>query len=202
MRFRLALSLAFLLPLLSTGCHNSASAHDRDASMDQPIAETYTQASAADAAQHELSPSDLATTHQEKGVGIGLEIDGRTFRAGQNIPMLIVYKDISAARSVSSTDCRGFSLSIEAVDQGTTNIAPLEPCLAANSTAQNNVALKKGNLRFLHTSLFAARQEFAKPGKYLIRATWQSYIPRSGAFQQTDVYARAHSNVIPIVVTR
>ncbi len=201
MRFWLLVVSAALM-LFSTGCHKSASAHVRDAHMDQPILQTYAQASATDATQGKLAPSDLATLHQEKGVALGLEIDGRTFHAGQNVPLLLVYEDLAAARPVSSTDCSGFSVTIEAVDQGRNDVAPIEHCVADSGIAENDVALEKGNLRFLHTSLMEARQELTQPGRYLIRATWQSYIPRKGAFRQSDGYTVAHSNVVPITITR
>ena len=201
MHFRLLVA-SLVLVLFSTGCHDSASAHVRDAQMDLPILQTYAQAAAKDATQRQLAPSDLAALHQEKGVALGLEIDGRSFHAGQNIPLLLVYEDIAAARPISDSKCRGFSIMVEAVDQGKSDVAPIEPCLVGGERGKNNVALDKGNLRFLHTSLFEARQELTQPGKYLIRATWQSYAPRDGALRPGDEYTIAHSNVVPITVTR
>jgi hypothetical protein len=83
------------LLLLSTGCHRSVSAHSGDAQL--RAERSYRDALAADAAQHALDPSDLAAIHQQKGVGLGLQVTGRQFRVGQNIPLLLIYQDIAAS---------------------------------------------------------------------------------------------------------
>ena len=83
------------LLLLSTGCHRSVSAHSGDAQL--RAERSYRDALAADAAQQALDPSDLAATHQQKGVGLGLQVNGRQFRVGQNIPLLLIYQDIAAS---------------------------------------------------------------------------------------------------------
>jgi hypothetical protein len=185
--------------LLSTGCHHSVSAHSGDARL--RAKSSYTDALVADAAQHALDPSDLAAVHQQKGVGLGLQVTGRQFRVGQNIPLLLIYQDIDASGPVSSTDCSGFSIVIADVDGGTEVPAPVRPCEPASELSNSNVPLVIGNRRFLHTSLFGVRQELTQPGRYLIRAQWQSYRPRAGGFSKEDVYATVPSNTIPIVVT-
>jgi hypothetical protein len=195
---RISPILASLL-LLSTGCHRSVSAHSR--SVQSRMEHSYAGAQIADAAQHALDPSDLVALHQEKGVGLGLQITERQFRAGQNIPLLLIYEDVAASGPVSSTGCSGFSILIENVDDGTELPGKVNPCEPASELAQNNVPLVIGNRRFLHTSLFGVRQELTQPGRYLIRANWQSYRPRAGAFQQQDGYVTVQSNSIPIVVT-
>jgi hypothetical protein len=161
----------------------------------------YADAIAADSAQHAVDPSDLVALHQEKGVGVGLQITGRQFHAGENIPLLVIYQDIAAPGPISSTDCSGFSIVIIGVDDGTELPGNIDPCEHASELADNNVPLVTGNRRFLHTSLFGARQELTQPGRYLIQATWQSYHPHAGALQTKDAYVTVHSNVVPIVVT-
>jgi hypothetical protein len=195
---RISPVLASLL-LLSTGCHRSVSAHSGNAQL--RAERSYTDALVADAAQHALDPSDLAAIHQQKGVGLGLQVTGRQFRVGQNIPLLLIYQDIAASGPVSSTDCSGFSIVIVDVDAGTEVPAPVRPCEDASELSNSNVPLVIGNRRFLHTSLFGVRQELTQPGRYLIRAQWQSYRPRAGGFYKEDAYATVQSNVIPIVVT-
>jgi hypothetical protein len=195
---RISPILASLL-LLSTGCHRSVSAHSRGVQL--RMERSYADALTADAAQHALDPSDLVALHQQKGVGLGLQITERRFHVGQNIPLLLIYEDIAAPGPVSSTDCGGFSILIDDVDDGTELPGEVSPCEPASELAKNNVPLVIGNRRFLHTSLFGIRQELTQPGRYLIRANWQSYRPRTGGFQQVDGYATVHSNVIPIVVT-
>jgi hypothetical protein len=187
------------LLLLSTGCHRNVSAHSRGVLRD--MGRRYTDAQIADSAQQALDPSELVKLHQEKGVGLGLQITGRQFRAGQNIPLLLIYEDIAAPGLVSSTDCGGFSIMIDAVDDGMELLGKVGPCEPASELAKNNLPLVIGNRRFLHTSLFGVRQELTQPGRYLIRANWQSYRPRAGGFQQRDAYVTVHSNIIPIVVT-
>ena len=187
------------LLLLSTGCHRSVSAYSGDAHL--RAERSYTDALVADAAQHALDPSDLAAIHQQKGVGLGLQVTGRQFRVGQNIPLLLIYQDIAASGPVSSTDCSGFSILIVDVDSGTEVPAPVGSCEADSELSDSNVPLVIGNRRFLHTSLFGARQELTQPGRYLIRAQWQSYRPRTGGFRKEDVYATVQSNTVPIVVT-
>jgi hypothetical protein len=196
---RISPVLASLL-LLSNGCHRNVSAHSRDAEL--RAERSYTDAFVADAAQHALDPSNLAAIHQQKGVGLGLQVAGRHFRVGQNIPLLLIYQDIAASGPVSSTDCSGFSIVIVDVDGGSEVPAPVRPCEAASELSNSNVPLVIGNRRFLHTSLFAVRQELTQPGRYLIRAQWQSYRPRAGGFYKEDLYATVQSNTIPIVVTR
>lgn len=191
--------LASLLLLLSTGCHRSVSAHSRGAQL--RLERRYADALTADTAQHALDPSELAALHQEKGVGLGLQITGRQFRAGENMPLILIYDDIAASGPISSTDCSGFSIVIDSVDDGTEQTARVTPCEANAEQAKNNVPLVIGNRRFLHTSLFGVRQELTQPGRYLIQANWQSYRPRASGFQKQDAYAAVESNVIPIVVT-
>jgi hypothetical protein len=195
---RIAPVLASLL-LLSTGCHRSVSAHSRGVQV--RLERSYADALTTDTAQHALDPSELATLHQDKGVGLGLQITGRRFRTGQNIPLLLIYEDIAARSPVSSTDCGGFSVVIDNVDDGTELPGKAAPCDAALELTKNNVPLVIGNRRFLHTSLFGVRQELTRPGRYLIRASWRSYRPRVDGFQPGDAYATVQSNVIPIVVT-
>jgi hypothetical protein len=62
------------LLLLSTGCYRGVSAHSGDAQL--RAERSYRDALAADAAQHALDPSDLAAIHQQKGVGLGLQVRG------------------------------------------------------------------------------------------------------------------------------
>ena len=195
---RISQILASLL-LLSTGCHRSVSAHSRGAQL--RMERSYADALTADAAQHALDPSDLVAFHQDKGVGLGLQITGRQFRAGENIPLLLIYEDIAAPGPISSTDCSGFSIVIDNVDDGTELPGKVNPCASASELAEDNVPLVIGNRRFLHTSLFGIRQELTQPGRYLIRANWRSYRPLAGGFQERDMYAIVRSNVIPIVVT-
>jgi hypothetical protein len=195
---RVAPFLASLL-LLSTGCHRDVSAHSRGIQFH--MERGFADAQIADVAEHALDPTDLVARHQQKGIGLALQVAGRQFRAGQNIPLLLVYEDIAAAGPVSSTDCSGFSIVIEDVDNGMELPGKVSPCQPASELAKNNVPLVIGNRRFLHTSLFGVRQELTQPGRYLIRAHWQSNRPRVGGFQQQDAYATIHSNAIPIVVT-
>ena len=185
--------------LLATGCHRSASAHSRGVQL--RMEHLYADARAADTAQHALDPSDLVALHPEKGVGVGLQITGRQFRAGHNIPLLLIYEDIAAPGPISSTDCEGFSIVIDAVDSGKELPGKVDPCEPVSDLADDNVPLVIGNRRFLHTSLFGVRQELTQPGRYLIQATWQSYRPHAGGLQPKDAYATVHSNIIPIVVT-
>ena len=195
---RISPILASLL-LLASGCHRSVSAHSRGVQL--RLEHLYADALAADTGQHALDPSDLVALHQEKGVGVGLQITGRHFRAGENIPLLLIYEDIAAPGPISSTDCEGFSIVIDDVDNGNELPGKVDPCEPASEQANNNVPLVIGNRRFLHTSLFGARQELTQPGRYLIQATWQSYRPHAAGLQPKDAYATVHSNVIPIVVT-
>lgn len=195
---RIAPFLASLL-LLPAGCHNDVSAHSRGTQL--RLEHSYASALTTDTAQHALDPSELAALHQDKGVGLGLQITGRQFRAGQNIPLRLVYEDIAAPGPISSTDCDGFSIVIDNVDDGTELPGKVNPCASASELAQDSVPLVIGNRRFLHTSIFGVRQELTRPGRYLIRANWQSYRPRAGGFQKQDAYAAVQSNVIPIVVT-
>ena len=87
------------------------------------------------------------------------------------------------------------------MDGGTEVPAPVRPCETASELSNSNVPLVIGNRRFLHTSLFGVRQELTQPGRYLIRAQWQSYRPRADGFYKKDMYAIVQSNTIPIVVT-
>ncbi len=187
------------LLLLASGCHRNVSAHSRAAQLH--MEHLYADALVADRTQHAVDPSDLVALHQEKGVGVGLQIEGRQFRAGQDIPLLLIYEDIAAPGPISSTDCEGFSIVIDDVDNGKELQGSVDPCEPASEPANNNVPLVIGNRRFLHTSLFGARQELTQPGRYLIQATWQSHRPDAGGLQPKDAYATVHSNVIPIVVT-
>jgi hypothetical protein len=195
---RIAPVLASLLLLLS-GCRRDVSAHSRGVQLH--MERHFADAQVADMKEHALDPSDLVAHHQQKGVGFGLQVTGRQFSAGQNIPLLLIYEDIAAPDPVSSTDCSGFSIVIEDVDNGMELPGKVSPCQPASELAKNNVPLVIGNRRFLHTSLFGVRQELTQPGRYLIRAHWQSNRPRVGGFQQQDAYATIHSNAIPIVVT-
>jgi hypothetical protein len=187
------------LLLLATGCHRNVSAHSGAAQL--RMEHLYADALVADRTQHAVDPSDLVALHQAKGVGVGLQIEGRQFRAGQNIPLLLIYEDIAVPGPISSTDCEGFSIVIDDVDNGNELPGKVDPCEPASEQANNNVPLVIGNRRFLHTSLFGARQELTQPGRYLIQATWQSYRPHAAGLQPKDAYATVHSNVIPIVVT-
>jgi hypothetical protein len=191
--------IAASLLLLTTGCHRNVSAHSRAAQL--RMEHLYADALVTDRAQHAVDPSDLVALHQEKGVGVGLQITGRQFRAGQDIPLLLIYEDIAAPAPISSTDCDGFSIVINDVDNGKELQGQVDPCEAASELANDNVPLVIGNRRFLHTSLFGARQELTRPGRYLIQAAWQSHRPHAGGLQPKDAYATVHSNVIPIVVT-
>jgi hypothetical protein len=196
---RISPVLASLL-LLATGCHRSASAHS--SGVQSQMEHLYADARAADTAQHTLDPSDLVALHPEKGVGVGLQITGRQFHAGQNIPLLLIYEeDIAAPGPISSTHCQGFSIVIDAVDSGKELPGKVDPCEPASDLANDNVPLVIGNRRFLHTSLFGVRQELTQPGRYLIQATWQSYRPHAGGLRPKDAYAAVHTNIIPIVVT-
>jgi hypothetical protein len=185
--------------LLLTGCHRSVSAHSRGT---QPRMEReYADALVADKTQQALDPSDLAALHQKSGVGLALQVTGRQIRAGENMPLLLIYDDIAASGPISSTDCSGFSIVIDNVHTGTEQTAKVTPCEPDAESANNNVPLVIGNRRFLHTSLFGVRQELTQPGRYLIQANWQSYRPRAGGFQQKDAYAAVQSNAVPLVVT-
>ena len=195
---RIATVFASLL-LLSTGCRRDVSAHS--GSIPLHMESGFADAQVADLTEHALDPADLVAHHQQKGVGLGLQITGRQFRAGQNIPLLLIYEDIAAPIPVSSTDCSGFSIVIGDVDDGTELSGKVSPCEPVSELAKNSEPLVAGNRRFLHTSLFGARLELTQPGRYFIRANWQSYRPRIGGFRQQDEYALVHSNVIPIVVT-
>ena len=195
---RIAPLFASLL-VLSTGCHREVSAHS--GSIQLQMERGFAIAQIADLTDHALDPADLVAHHQQKGVALGLQITGRQFRAGENIPLLLIYEDIAAPTPVSSSDCSGFSIVIDDVDDGTELSGKVSPCESVSELAKNTVPLAIGNRRFLHTSLFGIRQELTQPGRYFIRANWQSYRPHTGGFQQRDEYAFVHSNAIPIVVT-
>ena len=194
------LSLAVALPLflLLTACRHAAQPASAEQQVNQRMQQNYATAITADAAQIALSPSALAALHQDKGVGLGLQINGRRFRVGQDIPLVLSYENISAKEQVSSTNCSGFAIALEDTDQGKDDLATINPC---RTGGENNAALASGNLRFLHTSLLAVRLELTHPGRYLINAGWQSFRPRSGPFRNGDNYAVVRSNIIPIVVT-
>jgi hypothetical protein len=196
---RIRLISAVSLPLLCGGCHRTVSAHTHGV---EHLQQDYAAALTLDAVQHDFAPDELAVLHQQKGVGLALQISGRQFRPGQNVPLLVVYEDISASGPISSTNCDGFSIEIEDISRGTEAREQVRPCLTDMEFTQNNVALLKGNRRFLHTSLFGIRQELTEPGDYLIRAEWQSFRPHTGGFQKEDAYAAVQSNAIPIVITR
>jgi hypothetical protein len=195
---RISPVLASLLLTLSTGCHRDVSAHSHGIQLH--MERSFANAQIADVTEHALDPSDLVARHQEKGVGLGLQVTGRQFRAGQNIPLLVIYEDIAALGPVSSTNCSGFSIVIDDIEDGTELPGKVAACEPASELADNNVPLVTGNRRYLHTSLFGVRQELTHPGRYLIQANWQSYRPHAGGFQERDAFATVHSNVIPIVV--
>ena len=135
---RIAPVLASLL-LLSSGCRHDVSAHSRGVQLH--MERGFADAQVADMKEHALDPSDLVALHQQKGVGLGLQVTGRQFSAGQNIPLLLIYEDIAAPGSVSSTDCGGFSILIDDVDDGTELPGKVSPC-ATSTPAPSNIAVE------------------------------------------------------------
>ena len=149
-----------------------------------------------------LSDQSLVHANQRDGVGLGLRVDGTSFKAGAPIPLHIVIEDIGAGQSIASGLCSGASLEYAAVDgRGGSRREFTDSKCIEQVPNPDETPLTKGKLTVFSRTQEDAAHMTIPPGTYDLTIDWKALPVGGRAIVAPTPYTTLTSNPVRITVT-
>lgn len=147
-----------------------------------------------------MTDAQIVRAYSRDGLGLGVRPEKADLHVGEPLKLHLIYQNIAARAPISATTCQGFSLTQEYEATGQSTTAPLVfACPQGDPLRDNNVELRRGELKTAEVTTADTPLRFDHPGRYRLFVQWQSFRTGADIFLPPSGYPTLESN--PLLIT-
>jgi hypothetical protein len=150
-----------------------------------------------------MTDDQLLRNNESAGLGIGLRAPETTVKAGEPIPLRILFEDFAATTPVGAGLCSGLFFSYQNTQNADAGVIDI-----SNTSCQighpypDSIALEKGKEKVLDFTGPQALHIGLLPGTYLVAVRWEAAPVNNGGLMDSTRYATLRSNEIKLTLLK